>query len=531
MAVDSRHLLDRLEEMAFEEQRAIRAEVDTAFFKPDWRSCPILISASAVAIAAGLRRATARIADEAWAVAEKKDPVFTAHAVQVATHLRIRMVGYYRQRLMSDRGGWSPEVIVKACGDLSETLRHICDKMVDQMARRSRPLPSALLPDLSCLAPAGRGAADPEAPHREVVDSAPPAPATLVPPATTTAGRLSPPQLSPQRPLRQNPFRRRPLLPIPAPPGRTTAASAAPIIGPLASRAPASAAPGIAPFIIVAPAPVAPLPAAALPEAPVAAVPAIAAPLSEAAAMSMPLAAVPVLEASVPAVSDPAASFRAPPAPVVLAAEASELLEAPEVPGPASFAGEGASPTPAGPTPAGLILVGPVEMPPKRPPPHQSIDLARLPTLLSEVRDSLWGVWIDRARRRTLLREIAAIEAFLQRENPHRAMLLQMVRRLPPALKMVRLDKAARSVESVIEPPAAAALEAVPMRGRPQDTRRRLRAVAAITEPERAKIYCVERAAGVPPRLMRDGMRVMERRRPEPPALHRDRYFTSLAWT
>jgi hypothetical protein len=92
-------------------------------------------------------------------------------------------------------------------------------------------------------------------------------------------------------------------------------------------------------------------------------------------------------------------------------------------------------------------------MPPKRPPPHQSIDLARLPTLLSEVRDSLWGVWIDRARRRALLREIAAIEAFLQRENPHRAMLLRMVRRLPPALKMVRLDKAARSVESVIEPP------------------------------------------------------------------------------
>ena len=163
MAVDSRHLLDRLEEMAFEEQRAIRAEVDAAFFKPGWSSSPILISASAVAIAAGLRRATARIADEAWAAAEKKDPVFTADAGQVATHLRIRMVGYYRQRLMSDRGGWSPEVIVKACGDLSETLRHICDKMVDQLARRSRPLPPALLPDLPGLAPAGRGAADPEA--------------------------------------------------------------------------------------------------------------------------------------------------------------------------------------------------------------------------------------------------------------------------------------------------------------------------------------------------------------------------------
>ena len=205
MAVDSRHLLDRLEEMAFEEQRAIRAEVDAAFFKPGWSSSPILISASAVAIAAGLRRATARIADEAWAAAEKKDPVFTAAAGQVATHLRIRMVTYYRQRLMSDRGGWSPEVIVKACGDLSETLCHICDKMVDQLARRSRPLPPALLPDLPCLAPAGRGAADPEAPRWEVVGSAPPAPAALVPPATTTAGHLSPPHAGPTAPITAEP--------------------------------------------------------------------------------------------------------------------------------------------------------------------------------------------------------------------------------------------------------------------------------------------------------------------------------------
>ena len=462
MAVDCRHLLDRLEEMAFEEQRAIRAEVDAAFFKPGWRSSPGLISASAVAIAAGLCRATARIADEALAVAEKKDPVFTADVGKVAAHLRIRMVGYYRQRLMSDRGGWSPEVTVKACGDLSETLSHICDKMVDQLAHRPMPLPPALLPDLPGPAPAGRGAAGPEAPCREAAGSAPPALAALVPPATTTAGRLSPPHLSPQRPLRQNPFRRRPLLPIPAPPGRATAASAAPVIGPLAPGAPASAAPGIAPLIIAAPAPAAPLPAAALPEAPVAAAPAIAAPLSEAAAMSMPLAAAPVLEAPVPAAPVPAASVRAASAPVVLAAEAPEPLGAPEVLGPASFAGEGASPTHAGPTPAGPILVGPVEMLPKRPPPHQSIDLARLPTLLSEVRNSLGEVWIDRARRRALLREIAAIEAFLQRENPHRAMLLRMVRRLPPALKMVRLDKAARSVESVIEPPFEACLLRLP---------------------------------------------------------------------
>ena len=197
------------------------------------------------------------------------------------------------------------------------------------------------------------------------------------------------------------------------------------------------------------------------------------------------------------------------------------------------------------------------------------------------------GVWIDRARRRALLREIAAIEAFLQRENPHRAMLLRMVRRLPPALKMVRLDKAARSVESVIEPPFEAGLlrlsgaeagseggrssavtrairtsnntlfwaaGAVPMtitahRGRaslrltsmPRFARLRFLMMGELiqaktvarhdTPVEARQDLLVERAAGVPPRLMRDEMRVMERRRPEPPALHRGRYFTSLAWT
>src|SRR5215475_13197807 len=112
MAVDRRHLLDHLEEMAFEEQRAIRAEVDAAFFKPGWCSSPDLIFASAVAIAAGLRRATARIADEAWAVTEKRDAEFLADASQVAKRLRIRLVGYYRQRLMSSRDAWSPEVTV-----------------------------------------------------------------------------------------------------------------------------------------------------------------------------------------------------------------------------------------------------------------------------------------------------------------------------------------------------------------------------------------------------------------------------------
>jgi hypothetical protein len=133
---------------------------------------------------------------------------------------------------------------------------------------------------------------------------------------------------------------------------------------------------------------------------------------------------------------------------VVLAAQAPGPLGATEASGPSSSRGEAASPTPARPT-----LLGPVETSRKRPPPGQSIDLARLPALLSEVRNSLGEVLIDRARHRALLREIAAIEAFVQRENPNRGMLWSMVRRLPPALKMVKLDKAARSVESVIEPP------------------------------------------------------------------------------
>jgi hypothetical protein len=38
MAVDSCHLLDRLEEMALEEQRAIRGR--TGLFKPGWSSSP-----------------------------------------------------------------------------------------------------------------------------------------------------------------------------------------------------------------------------------------------------------------------------------------------------------------------------------------------------------------------------------------------------------------------------------------------------------------------------------------------------------
>jgi hypothetical protein len=166
----------------------------------------------------------------------------------VAKHLRIRMVGYYRQRLMSDTGPWKPEETIGACRDLSEVLHDICNEMVDDVMYRSRPLPSAPLP---------------EAPELAVIGSAE----------------------APRKALRQ----------------------------------------------------------------------------------------------------------------------------------------------------------------------AQSIDLDRLPTMLSEIRNSIGASRIDDARRRALVRQIAAIEAFVERPNPHRGMLLSMVRRLPPALKMVRLDLAGSLVESFIE--------------------------------------------------------------------------------
>jgi hypothetical protein len=253
MAVDRRHLLGRIEEIAFEEQRSIRAAVDAAFFTPGWRIGPSLTSGSARAIAAGVRRATARIADEIWAIAEIGAPGFAADARRVAKHLRIRMVGYYRQRLMSDEGPWKPEEIIAACRELSGTLHDICNEMVDDVMYRSTPLPSAPLPEAPELVAFGPAAAPRSIPGQA--------------------------------------------------PGRQA----------------------------------------------------------------------------------------------------------------------------------------------------QGIDLDALPTVLSEIRKSIAAAPIDAARRRALVRQIAAIEAFMERPNPHRGMLLSMVRRLPPALKLARLDMAGSFVESFIE--------------------------------------------------------------------------------
>jgi hypothetical protein len=74
MAIDRLYLLNRIEEIEFEEQRSIRTEVDAKFFKKDLRSSASLVSGSAQAIAIGVRRATARIAEETWTIAEKEAP-------------------------------------------------------------------------------------------------------------------------------------------------------------------------------------------------------------------------------------------------------------------------------------------------------------------------------------------------------------------------------------------------------------------------------------------------------------------------
>jgi len=250
MAIDRLYLLSRTEEIEFEEQRSIRREVDAEFFKQGWRGSPSLVAGSARVIAIGVRRTTARIAEETWTIAEKEAPRFAADARKVAKHLRTRMVDFYRQRLMSDDGQLTPEDIMRACQELSEVLHNICNEMVDDLIYRSKPLPSSSLPERSDLDPFG--------------------------PAET-----------PRKIVRQ----------------------------------------------------------------------------------------------------------------------------------------------------------------------AQCIDLDKLSTMLSEVRSLIRAARIDNTRRRALIHQIAAIEAFAERPNPHQAMLLSMMKRLPPALKMVRLDMAGSLVESFIEQP------------------------------------------------------------------------------
>ena len=146
MAADRRALVSRIEEIVFDEQRAIRQEVDAEFFPHGWTRSPELLSASARVIAVGVGRAVARIADEIWMRAETEAPGFAADANRAAKHLRIRMVGFYRQRLMSGDDLSTPDETVRACRELSWDLHDICNRMVDDVIYRSKPLAASPLP-------------------------------------------------------------------------------------------------------------------------------------------------------------------------------------------------------------------------------------------------------------------------------------------------------------------------------------------------------------------------------------------------
>jgi HPt (histidine-containing phosphotransfer) domain-containing protein len=80
----------------------------------------------------------------------------------------------------------------------------------------------------------------------------------------------------------------------------------------------------------------------------------------------------------------------------------------------------------------------------------QSLDISALPKLLLEVRSAIGASHIDRMRQRALQRQITAIEALANRPNAHQGMLITMVRRLPPALKIARLEEAESLVENFI---------------------------------------------------------------------------------
>jgi hypothetical protein len=58
---------------------------------------------------------------------------------------------------------------------------------------------------------------------------------------------------------------------------------------------------------------------------------------------------------------------------------------------------------------------------------------------------------MDAPRRRALLKQIAAIEDFAQRPNPHQGTLLGLVTRLGPMLKMARAIEATEIVEDFLK--------------------------------------------------------------------------------
>jgi hypothetical protein len=85
----------------------------------------------------------------------------------------------------------------------------------------------------------------------------------------------------------------------------------------------------------------------------------------------------------------------------------------------------------------------------------QRINVGALLEIMSEVRRSIETLRIETARRGALIDRIDAVEAFAARPQPHPAMLLALVKCIPPALRMVGAEDARRLVEGFIKQHAA----------------------------------------------------------------------------
>ncbi len=81
----------------------------------------------------------------------------------------------------------------------------------------------------------------------------------------------------------------------------------------------------------------------------------------------------------------------------------------------------------------------------------QRINVGALLAIMSEVRRSIETLRIETARCSALFDQIKAVEAFAARPQPHQAMLLALVRRLPPVLKMVGAEDARELVEGFMK--------------------------------------------------------------------------------
>jgi len=114
MAVDHDDLVRRIEKISYDEQGSILkdvAAVDAKLFDRGERNIPSWMSERARVIAAGVRRAGAKMADEVWAIAAEEAPEFAHEAATWAGRLSARMVAHHRQRLMFGRG------LATSCGN------------------------------------------------------------------------------------------------------------------------------------------------------------------------------------------------------------------------------------------------------------------------------------------------------------------------------------------------------------------------------------------------------------------------------